>query len=81
LDWSHSVFSKDSYYSDKSSIHPWLRRPFSGYSGIAYSTLRAGPCSMRTDELARPKIKHERMIRQGNFQDKENFLFSQNLFL
>ncbi len=66
LDTRHSVFSKDSYYSDKHSIHPWLRRPYSRYSGIAYTTLCTGPCSPRTEELARPKIKRERLIRQGN---------------
>lgn len=81
MDSSHSVFSKDSYYSDKSSIHPWLRRPYSRYSGIAYSTLCAPPCSMRTEELARPKIKRERLIRQGNFIKKENPNFLRFIFI
>lgn len=67
LDSRHSVFSRASYYSDKHAIHPWLRRPCSRYSGIPYSTLNAGTCSIRTEELARPKIKRERLIRQGNF--------------
>ncbi len=49
------------------SIHPWLRHPCSPYSGIPYSTLRAGPCSVRIEELAQPKIKRERLIRKGNF--------------
>ncbi len=49
------------------SIHPWLRRPYSRYSGISYSTLYDSTCSIRTEELARPKIKRERLIRQGNF--------------
>jgi hypothetical protein len=67
LDTRHSVFSRNSYYNDLQSIHPWLRRPCSRYSGIAFSTLRAAPCSARVEDLARPKIKRERLIRQGNF--------------
>lgn len=77
LDSTHSVFSRQSYYSDKQAIHPWLRRPCSRYSGIPYSTLRAGHCSERTDELARPKIKREYLIRQGYF--KENSFSSPRL--
>jgi hypothetical protein len=57
------------------SIHPWLRRPCSRYSGIPYSTLCAGTCSIRVDELARPKIKREHLIRQGNFKLKKKVLF------
>ena len=67
LDTRHSVFSRNSYYNDLNSIHPWLRRPCSRYSGIAFSTLHAGPCSIRTDDLARPKIKRDRVLRQGKF--------------
>ncbi len=81
LDSSHSVFSKDSYYSDMSSIHPWLRRPYSRYSGIAYSTLYASTCSARVEELARPKIKRERLIRQGNFKWKKLFLFEKFIYI
>lgn len=69
LDTRHSVFSRNSYYNDKLSMHPWLRRPCSRYSGIPFSTLHAAPCSARTDELARPRIKRERLIRQGYFID------------
>jgi hypothetical protein len=65
LDTQHSVFSRNSYYNDMHSIHPWLRRPCSRYSGIPFSTLRAASCSARIDDLARPKIKRERLIRQG----------------
>jgi len=80
LDRSHSVFSKETYYDDLRKIHPWLRRPYSRYSGIAYSTLYGGPCSARTEELARPKIKRERLIRQGNY-DEQDFLHKRHRFL
>ncbi len=59
------------------AIHPWLRRPCSRYSGIPYSTLYAATCSIRVDELARPKIKRERLIRQGNFK-LEKFVYFKN---
>ncbi|CAF4819666.1 unnamed protein product, partial [Rotaria sp. Silwood2] len=76
LDTRHSVFSRNSYYNDMLSIHPWLRRPCSRYSGIAFSTLHAAPCSARTEELARPKIKRERLIRQEFFDNFTNYAYS-----
>jgi hypothetical protein len=47
------------------SIHPWSRRPCSRHSGIPFITLRAKSCSSRLDDLSRPKIKRERLVRQG----------------
>lgn len=73
LDPSHSVFSRRNYYDDLKDIHPWLRRPYSRNSGIALATLQAGPCSIRIDELARPRIKRERLIRQGKKRTKTVF--------
>ena len=70
LDSAHSVFSKESYYSDKQSIHPWLRRPCSRSSGIPLSTLGLSQCSKRTEELAQPRIKRERLIRQGKGENR-----------
>ena len=64
-DTHHSVFSRNSYYHDMHDIHPWSRRPCSRHSGIPFATLRATSCSPRLDELCRPKIKRERLIRQG----------------
>ena len=81
LDSAHSVFSKESYYSDKQSIHPWLRRPCSRNSGIALSTLGLSICSRRTEELAQPRIKRERLIRQGKSKQKQIRFFSSNVFL
>lgn len=65
LDTRHSVFSRNSYYNEMHSTHPWSRRPCSRFSGIPFSTLRARSCSSRLDDLAKPKIKCERLIRQG----------------
>ncbi|CAF1206776.1 unnamed protein product [Rotaria magnacalcarata] len=76
LDTHHSVFSRNSYYNDKLAMHPWLRRPYSRYSGISLSTLCAGPCSNRIDELARPRIKRERLIRQEFFDNFTNYAYS-----
>ncbi|CAF0794282.1 unnamed protein product [Rotaria sordida] len=76
LDTRHSVFSRSTYYNDLHSIHPWLRHPCSRYSGIAFSTLHAAPCSTRTEELARPKIKRERLIRQEFFDNFTNYAYS-----
>ncbi len=67
LDTHHSVFSRNSYYHDMHSIHPLARRPCSRLSGIPLTTLRAKSCSPRIEDLARPKIRRERFIRQGNF--------------
>lgn len=50
------------------SVHPWTRRPCSQLSGIPFTTLRTKSCSTRLEDLARPKIKRERLIRQGNSQ-------------
>lgn len=67
LDTHHSVFSRNSYYDDKIAAHPWSRRPCSRNSGIPLETLRSTSCSPRLEELCRPKIKRERLIRQGFF--------------
>ena len=67
MDTHHSVFSRNSYYHDMHTVHPWSRRPCSRSSGIPFTALRPKSCSLRLDELARPKIKRERLIRQGNF--------------
>lgn len=66
LDTHHSVFSRNRYYDDMLSIHPWSRRPCSRSSGIPFVTLRSSSCSGRLNELARPKIKREQLVRQGN---------------
>jgi hypothetical protein len=66
LDTHHSVFSKNSYYHDMKSIHPWNRRPCSPYSGISLATLRTKSCSSRVTDLAKPKIKREKLLKQGN---------------
>lgn len=85
LDTHHSVFSRNSYYDDMHDLHPWTRRPCSPFSGIPLMTLRTRSCSSRMDELARPKIKRERMIRQGKelkivFSDRfSSFLSIRNL--
>jgi hypothetical protein len=47
------------------SIHPWNRRPCSPYSGISLATLRTKSCSSRVTDLAKPKIKREKLIKQG----------------
>lgn len=65
FDIQHSVFSRNSYYDDLHDLHPWVRRPCSPFSGIPMTTLRTRSCSSRLDELSRPKVKRERMIRQG----------------
>jgi hypothetical protein len=67
LDRSHSVFSRNLYYNDLLSKHPWSRRPRSRHSGIAFPALCDTPCSARMDDLARPKLRRESHIRQGNF--------------
>jgi hypothetical protein len=66
LDTHHSVFSRNSYYHDLRSVHPWSRRPRSRFSGIPLTALRTRSCSTRLNDLARPKIKRDRLIRQGN---------------
>jgi hypothetical protein len=40
-------------------------QPCSRFSGIPFTTLRVKSCSTRLEDLARPKIKRERLIRQG----------------
>jgi hypothetical protein len=72
MDRSHSVFSRNHYYNDLLFIHPWSRRPRSSHSGIAAPALYNTPCSPHMDDLARPKLRRESHIRQGNF--KNNYL-------
>jgi hypothetical protein len=48
-------------------IHPWSRRPVSPYSGIVCTALRARSVTPRLENLAKPKIKRDRLVRQGNF--------------
>lgn len=76
LDPSRSVFSREYYYDDLKDIHPWLRRPRSRNSGIALATLQAGPCTTRVEQLAKPKIKREKLIRQG--KEKKKLLRAKN---
>ncbi|CAF2824103.1 unnamed protein product [Rotaria sp. Silwood2] len=76
MDTHHSVFSRNSYYNDMHSVHPWSRRPCSRFSGIPFTTLRAKSCSARLEDLSRPKIKRERLIRQEVFDNITNYAYS-----
>ncbi|CAF0890319.1 unnamed protein product [Rotaria sp. Silwood1] len=76
MDTHHSVFSRNSYYNDMYSVHPWSRRPCSRFSGIPFTTLRAKSCSARLEDLSRPKIKRERLIRQEFFDNITNYAYS-----
>ncbi|CAF1245950.1 unnamed protein product [Rotaria sordida] len=76
MDTHHSVFSRNSYYNDMHSVHPWSRRPCSRFSGIPFTTLRAKSCSARLEDLSRPKIKRDRLIRQEFFDNITNYAYS-----
>ncbi|CAF2118207.1 unnamed protein product [Rotaria magnacalcarata] len=76
MDTHHSVFSRNSYYNDMLTIHPWSRRPCSRFSGIPLTTLRTKSCSPRLEDLSRPKIKRDRLIRKEVFDNITNYAYS-----
>ena len=82
FDPHHSVFSRNSYYDDMHCTHPWMRRSFSPCSGIPVLALRrTRSYSSRLDELAQPKIKRERLIRQGKSLELTQSFISLSLLI